>query len=97
MGVASVTTDLAGFGRFFCAECRQGDEAGIFIVKRLNKTEDDAVRQLEDVMYRYSQFSQNERIDNKLQARKIAATADWKLFIKNYIEAHNKAIEKAFG
>ncbi|MBS3130848.1 glycogen/starch synthase [Candidatus Woesearchaeota archaeon] len=97
LGVASVTTDLAGFGRFFCAECRQGDEAGIFIVKRLNKTEDDAVRQLEDVMYRYSQFSQNERIDNKLQARKIAATADWKLFIKNYIEAHNKAIEKAFG
>jgi hypothetical protein len=31
-----------------------------------------------------------------MQARKIASMADWKNFIKNYIEAHNLAVEKAY-
>ena len=31
-----------------------------------------------------------------LDARKIAAMADWKIFIKKYIEAHNLAIDKVY-
>ncbi|MBI2657674.1 hypothetical protein HYX08_03190 [Candidatus Woesearchaeota archaeon] len=96
LGVSSVTTDLAGFGRHFCSECRQSDTPGIFVLKRLNKSDDDVVNQLVDVMFNFASLSKEERIANKMQARKIASMADWKIFADNYIRAHNLAIERAY-
>ena len=46
LGVSSITTDLAGFGRYICTDCVQNDESGIFVIKRLNKKEDEVVSQL---------------------------------------------------
>ncbi len=96
LGVSSVTTDLAGFGRYFCAECMQLDTPGIYVLKRLNKSDDEVVSQLVDVMFRFANFSKEERIANKLQARKVASMADWKSFVKNYIAAHDLAVEKIY-
>ncbi|MBS3105394.1 hypothetical protein J4234_04005 [Candidatus Woesearchaeota archaeon] len=96
LGVSSVTTDLAGFGRYFCTECIQSDAPGIFVLKRLNKTDDDVVNQLVDVMFNFAGLSKEDRIANKLQARKIASMADWKIFVNNYIEAHNMAVGKVY-
>ncbi len=96
LGVSSVTTDLAGFGRYFCAECAQGKTPGIFVLKRLNKSDDDVVEQLADVMFIFANLPKEDRIANKLQARKIASMADWKIFVNNYIEAHNLAVERAY-
>jgi len=94
--VASVTTDLAGFGRYFCTECGQSETPGIYVLKRLNKGHDEVVEQLVDVMSKYASLSKEDRIANMLDARKIAAMADWKIFIKKYIEAHNLAIDKVY-
>ncbi len=96
LGVSSVTTDLAGFGRYFCAECQQFDTPGIFVLKRLNKSDDDVVSQLTDVMLKFANFSKEERIANKLQARKTASMADWRSFVKNYIVAHDLAVERVY-
>jgi len=96
LGVSSVTTDLAGFGRYFCTECVQSDTPGIFVLKRLNKTDDDVISQLVGVMFNFANLSKEDRIANKLQARKTASMADWKSFVNNYIEAHNLAVEKAY-
>ena len=96
LGVSCVTTDLAGFGRYFCAECGQEKTPGIFVLSRMNKKDDEVTGQLARVMYAFSNFTVNERIANKLQARKIATTADWGSLIKNYIYAHNLAVEGAF-
>lgn len=96
LGVSSVTTDLAGFGRYFCAECVQTDTPGIFVLKRLNKSDDDVVSQLVDVMFKFANLSKDDRIANKLQARKTASMADWKSFVNNYIEAHNLAVDKVY-
>jgi hypothetical protein len=38
--------------------------------------------------------TKKQRIDNKIQARKVAFMADWEEFAKYYIEAHNMAVEK---
>lgn len=97
LGVSSVTTDLAGFGRYFCTECMQSDAPGIYVLKRLDKSDDDVVSQLVDVMYKFANFSKEDRVANKLQARKVASMADWKSFVKNYIAAHDLAIDKAYG
>ncbi len=95
LGVASVTTDLAGFGRYFSSECAQSETPGIWVLNRFNKKDDDVVSQLVDVMLKFANFPKEDRIANKLQARKTASMADWKIFVKNYINAHNLAVEKA--
>ncbi len=94
LGVSSVTTDLAGFGRYFCNECAQSDAPGVFVLKRMNRNEDDVVNQLVNVMFRFANLSKEDRTANKMQARKVASLADWKSFVIHYIDAHNLAVEK---
>ena len=97
LGVASATTDLSGFGRFFCNECVQPEIPGIFVLKRLNRTEEQVVSDLTVMMENFVKYTKEERVANKVQARKVASMADWKIFIKNYIDAHNMAITRVFG
>ena len=96
LGVSSITTDLAGFGRYFCSECVQTETPGIFVLKRLNRSDGDVVNQLVDVMFNFANLSKENRIANKMQARKVASMADWKSFVNNYIEAHNLAVDKVY-
>ena len=107
LGVASVTTDLAGFGRFInqqrpkdvCNEtsCDIAKEQGIFVCRRQNKTDEESVDELFNVLYFYSKLSKEERIDNKIEARRLAGLADWKHLFSNYIQAHNAAVDKKWS
>lgn len=93
LGVGSVTTDLAGFGRF-CSEYISGKKLpGIFLLERMGKSEEEIITDLTKILYDFLKFSTNQRVENKIQARKIADLADWEILIKNYITAHNKAVD----
>ena len=94
LGVSSLTTDLSGFGQYICKECAQGKYPGIFVLQRFKKSTEEIIKSLTDMMSQFAHFTTKERIENKIMAQKIAATADWKLFIERYIEAHNKAVGK---
>ena len=39
-------------------------------------------------------MTHDERVKNKVEAKKLSKTADWKEFVQYYIEAHNLALEK---
>ena len=69
---------------------------GIFIQKRLNVSDEKVVDDLSKIMFNFAGLSKEDRIANKLQARKIASMADWKIFVNNYIEAHNMAVGKVY-
>lgn len=94
LGVASVTTDLAGFGRFCQKFHNTKKQPGIFVLKRFNKADKEVISELSEILYRFSQFSRQERIENKIQARKIADQAEWKIFIKNYLRVYEEAIKR---
>jgi len=94
LGVSSLTTDLSGFGQYICKECVQGKYPGIFVLPRFKKSNEEIINALTDMMSKFAHFTTKERIENKIMAQKIAATADWKLFIERYIEAHNLALER---
>lgn len=98
LGVSSVTTDLAGFGRYLCTSgCFSGKYPGIFVLERFGKTDEEIVNALTNILYNYAHLSAQERSENKITAQKVASTADWKFFIENYLKAHNLAVEKVFG
>ncbi|MBI4144562.1 hypothetical protein HY486_04915 [Candidatus Woesearchaeota archaeon] len=94
LGVASITTDLSGFGRYLCTECRQGKYPGVFVLKRYGKDDKTSTEDLAKILYQFRIWTKQERVENKQAAKKIAQTADWKQFIEKYIQAHNLALEK---
>lgn len=97
LGISSVTTDLAGFGRYLCTTgCNKGRYPGIFVLERFGKSDEDIVNSLTNILHVYAKMTPQERTENKIMAQKVASTADWKFFIENYIEAHNLAIDKVF-
>ncbi len=94
-GVAAITSDLSGVGRFLTQMPRDPDYPGIFIVNRFNRNDNLACAQLTDILYKYSQLSRKERVENKINARKLADSCDWKDLVLNYLRAHNAALKQA--
>ncbi|MFH1133644.1 MAG: hypothetical protein V1735_04075 [Nanoarchaeota archaeon] len=102
LGVSSVTTDLAGFGRYLNTlkaddKVRDPKVEGIFVLPRYRRTNSEIVNDLTEFLYNYSLSSKEERIKNKLEARRLAMLADWKHLIKNYFEAHRLAVKGRYG
>ncbi len=95
LGVASLTTDLAGFGRFI--QKHEKKKEGIFVLKRMDRSEEEQIDDFTDIMYHYAKLNRYQRVHNKTVAKSLAAYADWSILIENYIEAHNRAVDKVFG
>ena len=96
LGVSSVTTDLAGFGTFVQNAKQNPDSPGIYVLKRVNKTDEAIVADLSEFMHWFAKLSKHERVQNKLEAKRIASLADWKILVQNYIKAHEMAVQKGF-
>jgi glycogen synthase len=95
LGVPAITTDMSGFGRYFCADCVQTDFPGIYVVKRLGKKEDDALKQLSEMMHHFALLSREDRTKDKLEARRVAGMVDWEILVQHYLDAHSLAMQKA--
>ena len=94
LGVSSVTTDLAGFGRYIYKDTVKKKLPGIYVIPRLNRKDDLAVEDLKNIFYEYTTLSREERITNKYEAKNISSGCNWSYFVEFYIKAHNLAIEK---
>ncbi|MBU1201123.1 MAG: hypothetical protein KKA51_01365 [Nanoarchaeota archaeon] len=96
LGVASITTDLSGFGRFIEKKVTRKKNAlkGIYVLKRFNKSEEQFINDLLKTMLDFVNLSHEDRVKNKLIAKNLAALTDWKYFVQNYITAHNMAFDK---
>ena len=90
-GVPSITTDLAGFGRFIR---EQGlEDEGVFVLNFEGKSYHDRVNQLIDKMLSYCNNSQADRIQLKMKAKNTSYKADWSKLVKKYFKAHELAIQ----
>lgn len=95
LGVASLTTDMAGFGEFIgnIEDKETRDELkGIYVLERYKKSEDEVIQKLADIMIDYAKLSREERVENKLRARRLSEYADWRELIQYYFDAHKKAL-----
>jgi glycogen(starch) synthase len=95
LGVASVTTDLAGFGKHIEKESRGKKNPGIFVLERLHRSYEEIVSELTDIFFEFTNYSKQDRIENKLRAKRLASMADWDILADNYIKAHNLALDRA--
>lgn len=90
--VASVTTDLGGFGRFVSSEA--ADSGGVFVLERMSKSYEEVVGGLFEMMRSYVELDKHGRMQQKLAAKELTERTQWETFIKYYYQAHGEAYEK---
>lgn len=92
LGVPTVTTDVAGFGRFVEQKVF-GENPGAFVIKRYKKEYPDVVQELYDTLLYFTHLDHTERVAHKINVKQLSQLADWSHMVKNYIKAHNLALK----
>ncbi|MEP4535200.1 MAG: glycosyltransferase [Cyclobacteriaceae bacterium] len=92
-GVPTVTSDLAGFGDYVNENVKDHDKRGIYLVKRNQKSFDEAAGQLANRLYNYIRLNRRQRIELRNRTEASASLFDWATLIKYYDQAHAQAID----
>ncbi len=92
-GSMTVTTDYAGYGQFIEKSSKTTKEQGIFVLKRRGKKDSEVVGALTSIIRKIIFDDKNDIIHRKNNAKALASLADWKILAKQYILAHNRAID----
>ncbi|HII72670.1 TPA: glycosyltransferase [Candidatus Woesearchaeota archaeon] len=94
LAVSSLTTDTSGFGQFIMKQPRHSTTKGIYVLRRMDKSEDEIVADLLEKLHRFLKMPKKLRVEDKFEARRLAELSDWKILAKNYIRAHNLALSR---
>lgn len=90
--VPTVTSDLAGFGRYF--KLNFGEKNSVKVLERENKNFNETAEDLAIYLENFLKLENLDFFNLKLEAKDIAFRFDWKFFIKNYIYAYEFADRK---
>ncbi|GAA5029118.1 hypothetical protein GCM10011506_17170 [Marivirga lumbricoides] len=95
-GVAAVTSDLSGFGDYL-KNVPIADEAhGLYLVKRAERSFDEAAEDLTDLMWRFIQISGRDRIDMRNKSEDLSEAFDWKNLYSAYEKSYKMALKTLF-
>jgi glycogen(starch) synthase len=93
LGCQSITTDLAGYGRFMKPNLGKEDYS-IMVVPREGKSYEEGVASLEGLFYKIYAMTKRQRGQFKIRAKQLSMLADWRNLIKNYMRAYEIALSK---
>jgi phosphorylase/glycogen(starch) synthase len=83
--IPTVSTDIAGFGRWIFSARRDSD--GIKILHRFNREYNDAVMELKGYITHFVNNHLDKNVNLKTEVRQTALLAEWAVFFKNYLAA----------
>ncbi|MDP6425346.1 MAG: alpha-glucan family phosphorylase [Planctomycetota bacterium] len=93
VGVPTVTSDHAGFGRW-CRANGLGPEHGVYVLSRENVDDEDAVHGLEDILE--TALAEGQDLDAMVRVcRETAQRTAWAGLVHNYYTAYDAALEAA--
>ncbi|RLI93200.1 MAG: hypothetical protein DRO94_02810 [Candidatus Altiarchaeales archaeon] len=95
LGVAAVTTDFSGFGRYLSQDTIRQNE-GIYVIKMFRRSDEEKIENLFEILYQFSKLDRGKRIENKMEARRLALLADWNILVSAYINSHKVAIKRVY-
>ena len=93
-GVPAVTSDLSGFGDYVINKMVGNADKGILVVKRRNRSFEDAANQLTNFLFDYVKYGQRERIALRNQVESSSEEFDWKNLTRYYSKAYQLVLEK---
>ncbi len=92
-GVASVTSDLSGFGDYLIRNFPDYEKNGMYVVERGKRTFDWSARQLAGTLYKFLTQTRRERIMQRNNVENYSAAFDWKTLIRNYRQAYELVVQ----
>jgi glycogen(starch) synthase len=92
LGVPALTTDMSGFGRYI--KSQNPENKGIIVLDRFRKPDQEVITAFCDILQKYLDMDHSDRVNCKLKAKSLSGYADWELLIKNYVDAHNMAVDR---
>lgn len=92
-GALSITTDMAGFGHFLMDNTSEEERKGIKVLRRQNFSDEEASKNLADMIQDITEYSKTEITERKHNARKLAQMTSWEKLGENYMKAHKKAVK----
>ena len=93
-GVPAVTSDLSGFGSYLLQLLPEHDQRGIYCIHRRYSSFDQSADELADLMFRFCQLNQRERIALRNAVESFAEHFDWHNLGRRYNEAHELALDR---
>ncbi|MEQ8237696.1 MAG: glycosyltransferase [Cyclobacteriaceae bacterium] len=93
-GVPTITSDLAGFGDYVSDNVPDHNKRGIYLVKRHQKSFDEAAGALMNRMLNYVKLSRRERIDLRNRTESSSSLFDWSNLNKYYDQAYLQALNQ---
>jgi glycogen(starch) synthase len=93
-GALSITTDMAGFGKFLQEKTEKGERKGIKVLERESQSDEAAAEDLAEMVEDFVSYPKTEITERKHNARKLAQLTSWGKLGQNYAEAHEKALEE---
>lgn len=92
LGVPTITSNLAGFGRFI--EEKKLENSGIQILDRFKTQFDNEIENLTQMLLDFTKTPQLKLIEQKKQCLWLSNNFTWEEFYNNYIKAYRQALEK---
>lgn len=93
-GVPTVTSDLSGFGDYMMQIMRDYEQWGVSVVNRKTQNYQDSAEQLANMLFKFTQQTQRDRITQRNRVESIADTFDWSNLRGYYDTAHELAVLK---
>lgn len=92
-GVATVTSDLSGFGKYVQGMEQAKEDQGIFVLRRENRSEDQVVEDLATYLMHFVKHNRRYRIIQRAKAEDFSEHFDWKNLLHHYEKAYAKALD----
>lgn len=96
MGVPSISSDLAGFGRYVTETFLGHEELGIGVLRRRGRSYDEAANDLAMRLFEYTRLRRRDRIALRNAVERSSWEFDWRKLIAAYHRAHDLALERRF-
>lgn len=92
-GIPAITSDLTGFGDYMAQNIKNHEESGGYVISRHPQEREQTVKELAEMMYRFTQSTRRERIAQRIKAEDMAELFDWSELIRFYNKAYLKATQ----
>jgi len=93
-GVATVTSDLAGFGDYSKRVDLADEDHGLFVVERSRKDYHSAADDLANILYKVVKTSRKDRIEMRNRCEDLSERFDWKYLYSEYMKSYDKSMEQ---
>ncbi len=92
-GCISVTSDMAGFGRYISKKHSYRKDGGIIVLGRSDHPWQESVSSLSVALEDLAALPCDRLFELKMHAKKLSYEASWDLLSRNYLKAHRMALE----